>query len=81
MNKNLGARHAIMQLCLCIFCITLPLNLIYEYWITQDISSQFLIIFIYGVAGISIYIILGSIFKKYYSKLNEQQDEERDAEE
>lgn len=69
MTIKLGAQHAIMQYCLCIFCITLPLYLIYEYWSTQEIYSQVLIIFIYGMAGLSIYTILGSIFEKYYLEM------------
>jgi hypothetical protein len=68
-KENLGAQHAIIQFCLCLFIVTFPFYLTRQTILSQSLFNQVLIIFIWGIGSIGIYIILGSLLKKCYREM------------
>jgi hypothetical protein len=67
-NRNLDKRYAFLQLCLCIFVATFPIYLAREQILLTNLFNQSLIVFFWVCGSIPIYIILGSLFKKYYQE-------------
>jgi len=67
-KRTLGVSHAIVQLCLCIFCIMFPMQIIKNQIMEQDKLSQILLILVFAFAGIGIYVMLGRKLKKEWEE-------------
>jgi len=72
-----GFQYAVTQLCLCVFCIMFPLQLIKNQIMEQYLISQVLVTLIFGIAGIGIYAILGNMLSNAYDDINKLKKKEQ----